>query len=110
MAQEGLNNVIKHAQARQVFLGVDRLEDGSWQLNIHDDGRGMEATDPGKAGSFGLLGMRERLRALGGRLQIDSAPGQGTAITAWVPASDPAVGASDGIEAPEAPAPGDGAA
>lgn len=110
VAQEGLNNVIKHAQARQVFLGVDRLEDGSWQLNIHDDGRGMEATDPGKAGSFGLLGMRERLRALGGRLQIDSAPGQGTAITAWVPASDPAVGASDGIEAPEAPAPGDGAA
>jgi signal transduction histidine kinase len=58
------------------------------RLTVEDDGRGFASEDTAEghaAGRFGLLGMRERARLLGGSLQIESAPGAGTRITAEVP-------------------------
>ena len=84
VAQEALNNVIKHAGAHQVRIHLGRTPEGGWQLRIADDGRGLGARDRDKPASFGLRGMAERVRALGGELQVDSEPGQGVVITAWL--------------------------
>jgi signal transduction histidine kinase len=55
-------------------------------LAVHDDGVGFDAASPGKGRSLGLASMRERVRLANGTLDIETAPGQGTAIIAWVPA------------------------
>lgn len=83
IAQEALQNAVRHAAAARVMLRLEALP-GRIRLTVEDDGRGFpieEAAD----GRFGLLGMRERARLLGGSLQIESAPGAGTRITAEVP-------------------------
>ena len=83
IAQEALNNTAKHAGARsiKVTLGV---ENGEAMLTIADDGRGF---DPGnvRRGRWGMSTMRERAEAAGGRLAVDSTPGQGTTVRASVP-------------------------
>jgi signal transduction histidine kinase len=78
IAQEALNNVIKHAHATQVTL---RLSAGPHQveMEIHDNGHGIVDLDA-MHGGVGLSSMRERARALGGELSIASAAGQGTSI------------------------------
>jgi PAS domain S-box-containing protein len=84
VAQEALNNVVRHARARSASI-VLRAMDGGLLLAVRDDGTGF---DPGRAGrgrSLGLAGMRERLRVVNGTIDIESAPGHGTAIVAWVP-------------------------
>jgi signal transduction histidine kinase len=82
IVQEALTNVVKHAQARRVSILLTRTS-GSVKAVIEDDGRGI-GNDP-TSGGFGLVGMRERLSLLGGRLEIESAPGSGTTIAAEVP-------------------------
>lgn len=84
IAQEALNNIAKHAQARSVLLRlVER--DGRLQLQIVDDGVGF---DPAlRPSGSGLSGMRERLRLFEGALEVHSAPGHGTRIRAVVPRS-----------------------
>jgi signal transduction histidine kinase len=77
IAQEVLTNVSRHAAARSVKLVV-RGQGSELLIEIRDDGRGMLV--PAQANSFGLLGMQERARALGGTLTIDSALGAGTCI------------------------------
>jgi len=89
VAQEALNNVVKHAGARQVQLSLRQATSGWLQLRIHDDGRGMDTGDRRPPHSFGLLGMRERVRAVGGSLQVDSVPGVGTTIVVTVVAEAP---------------------
>jgi signal transduction histidine kinase len=88
IAQEALNNVGKHATPSSVHVTLEP-DDGSLVLTIEDDGRGFDPsgspTDRRKGG-FGLIGMRERARLLGGQLEVDSAPGQGTQIVVRVPA------------------------
>ena len=86
LAQEGITNALKHARPGQIVLRLSFAE-RAVTLVISDDGAGFDpATANGpKDGHFGLQGMRERLKRLGGRLQITSAPGQGTVITATVP-------------------------
>lgn len=82
--QEATTNVLKHAGARAVAVGITAAESGAeWVLRVEDDGVGFEpaATTPG----FGLLGLRERLRARGGTLRIDSTPGGGTRLVASLP-------------------------
>ena len=83
IAQEALNNTAKHAAARsiKVTLGV---ENGEVMLTIADDGRGF---DPGsvRRGRWGMSTMRERAEAAGGRLAVESTPGQGTKVRASVP-------------------------
>ena len=85
IVQHAVTNVLRHAQARTVELGLDfglrRL-----RISIRDDGRGF-VPDPAttRASHFGLLGMRERARAINARLRIRSAPGRGTTVSLLVP-------------------------
>ena len=88
VAQEALNNVVKHAQANAVELQLDTADDGRLRLRIADDGQGFGADERRKPESFGLLGMHERVRALGGTLRVDSRPGEGTAVEVELPAPD----------------------
>ncbi|MEI7611756.1 MAG: response regulator [Betaproteobacteria bacterium] len=82
IVQESLNNVLRHAAADQ--LSVDIEENGQQILvRIEDDGQGFK-TLIGKK-TFGLLGMRERVKMLGGTLEVISQPGQGTKIDARFP-------------------------
>jgi signal transduction histidine kinase len=83
IAQEALTNVAKHADAEHVSLIVTR-RDGSVTVVVEDDGRGFGAVG-GEAGGLGLVGMKERIGLLGGRLAIESTEGSGTTIVAEVP-------------------------
>lgn len=85
VAQEALNNVAKHAGARRVELRVDMPEDGGWQLEVSDDGRGMQPSDRLKPMSLGLRGMAERVRALGGTLSVRGVTGRGVSLVAAIP-------------------------
>ena len=80
-AQEALTNVARHARASRVGLTLSYMEDVV-TLDVRDDGVGF---DPGHNG-YGLTGMRQRVTGVGGRLAVESAPGEGTAISAIVPA------------------------
>jgi signal transduction histidine kinase len=82
VAQEALANVGKHAGASVVGLTLSYL-DGVLLLDVRDDGTGFDP-DAGSAG-FGLTGMRDRLARIGGRLELETAPGEGTALNAAVP-------------------------
>jgi PAS domain S-box-containing protein len=84
VAQEAINNTIKYANANEVSLLLF-FDSGVVSLTIHDDGEGFVPGGRPRGGGFGLIGMRERLQALRGSLTIESAPGQGTKITAVVP-------------------------
>jgi signal transduction histidine kinase len=84
VAQEALNNVVRHARAKTAGVTL-RQVDGGLLLAIRDDGVGFDAEEPRNRGSLGLVSMRERLRLVNGTLDIDSTPGQGTVIVAWVP-------------------------
>ena len=82
VTQEALANAARHSAARRVE--VDLREDGDGVvLRVRDDGRGF---DPARTEGFGLLGMRERAELVGGRVRVDSRPGEGTRITVTVPA------------------------
>ncbi|MFL6237419.1 MAG: histidine kinase [Thermoanaerobaculia bacterium] len=83
IAQEALQNALHHADATRAVLRLE-APPGRVRLTVQDDGRGFV---PGEnAGSrFGLIGMRERARLLGGGFLIESSPGAGTRITADIP-------------------------
>jgi signal transduction histidine kinase len=83
IAQEALTNVAKHADAKHVSVVVSRRV-GSVSVVVEDDGRGFGATGSDSSG-LGLVGMKERVGLLGGRLAIESTEGSGTAIVAEVP-------------------------
>lgn len=83
IVQEAPANVAKHARAKCVSINVWEGE-GRVRIAVTDDGLGFEKADPGDG--FGLIGMRERVDLVGGRLTVESAPGQGTAIRADFPA------------------------
>jgi PAS domain S-box-containing protein len=86
VVQESLNNVRKHAAASHVAIRFELTRDGTHcRLSIHDDGRGMRPEDGDKPDSFGLMGMRERVRAVGGTLRVDASSGAGTLVEAVVP-------------------------
>jgi PAS domain S-box-containing protein len=80
VTQEALNNVIKHAGARHVRLTLAHAPGGRVRLRIHDDGRGLTPQQARKPHSFGLVGMDERVRAIGGRLTVTGQPGAGTVV------------------------------
>ena len=82
IAQEALNNVAKHARARHIDASLTS-SDGDLTLSISDDGVGVEiASDgaPRAGGGFGMVTMRERARAIGGRLQVRRRPEGGTSV------------------------------
>jgi len=89
VAQKALTNVRKHAHASDVEVAL-RLRGQTLTLSVRDNGRGFSPRTRGSDGidqtqCHGLVGMRERAKLLGGRLQVSSAPGQGTRILARVP-------------------------
>jgi signal transduction histidine kinase len=90
VVQEGLTNIVKHAQpASAVSVVIERV-DGMLRLTIEDDGGGFNAATSNEAvaernGGLGLAGMRERLALIGGTLEIESSIGAGTAIFARIP-------------------------
>lgn len=82
--QELLVNVVKHARARNVRL-VKRCEDGRLIIEVDDDGVGYDPTQAAAGAGFGLFNIRERLRHLGGTIEVRTAPGAGTRATLCVP-------------------------
>jgi signal transduction histidine kinase len=85
VAQEALNNVARHAGARAASVTLREMDDGLL-LAVRDDGVGFDPENPRKGMRLGLVGMRERVRLVQGTLDVESAPGRGTTIVAWVPA------------------------
>ncbi len=94
IVQESIHNVLRHAAARRVTVSV-RSDPERLLLSVRDDGRGFDvaaALDRAATGGhLGLLGMRERLEAMGGSFEIDSVPGRGTEIRARLPLESPKV-------------------
>jgi signal transduction histidine kinase len=92
IVQEGLNNVMKHAQATQVIVEIKR-DSQAISVSIFDDGCGFDTSGPQTEkfipAGFGLTGMSERAKAIGGWLELRSARGTGTRITLSVPLSKP---------------------
>ena len=86
IVQEALTNASKHGDARRAVVEISE-RDATVQLSVRDDGSGFdpEANTDG----FGLLGMRERVELLGGRLRLDSAPGNGTSVYVSIPTQRP---------------------
>jgi signal transduction histidine kinase len=83
VVQEALTNVVKHAGAESVSIVLARRDAGVGAV-VEDDGRGFDA-DEVRDDALGLVGMRERLALLGGTLTVESTPGAGTALVAYVP-------------------------
>jgi signal transduction histidine kinase len=84
IAQEAITNVVKHAGASTVEVALG-ARDGGVHVTVRDDGCGV--TSAPSARSFGLAAMRERAESAGGWWRIDSAPGAGTSVEFWLPAS-----------------------
>ncbi|HNY03252.1 MAG TPA: histidine kinase [Bacteroidales bacterium] len=84
LMQEALNNIVKHAAAREVWVQLTRAPD-QLSLVIRDDGRGFRPDQAGKEGGNGIHNMRERAGLLRGSLDIVSGNGQGTIITLNIP-------------------------
>lgn len=101
MVQEALTNIARHSGATEAQVEILR-EAPHCLIRIADNGRGVpHGARPGR-NSFGLLGMRERAARLGGKIEVDTAPGQGFALRITLPLTV--------VEAPEAVAPDSGAA
>jgi signal transduction histidine kinase len=84
IAQEALANVRKHANARAVTVTVNEEGEGL-KLSVCDDGRGFDAGRGDVPGHLGLTMMKERAAVAGGWCRVESAPGAGTTVAAWVP-------------------------
>jgi signal transduction histidine kinase len=94
VAQESLSNVAKHAQASRVDVSIQEMQDCIC-MKISDDGKSFQVQRALQARGnkrLGLLGMRERLEMVGGRFDVESAPGKGTTITAMFPIDKAAPG------------------
>jgi signal transduction histidine kinase len=90
VAKEALENCERHARAGRVLVRLEPQGAGA-RLTIEDDGSGF---DPGRIAPdhFGIAGMRERMRELGGDLRVESLPGHGTRVTGTLPAEAVAMG------------------
>jgi signal transduction histidine kinase len=78
---EGLTNTLKHAGDAEIEVGLDATED-VLRVTVTDTGRGFDRPIDGT----GLLGLRDRVAAVGGSLEVDSRPGTGTTLRALLPA------------------------
>jgi len=84
IAQEGLTNIVKHAHSHHLSIRL-RYDENAVHLELEDDGIGFDPESAKQNGGLGLRGMEERVRQLGGQLQIASAPGQGTRVQVTIP-------------------------
>jgi two-component system NarL family sensor kinase len=83
IAQEALTNVARHSGARRVTLRLVTTPDQA-RLSVEDDGRGFDPAQV-SAGRYGLVGLNERARLLGGTLRLESSPGAGTRVEVVIP-------------------------
>ncbi len=94
IVQECLTNVIRHSRASRVTIAVSR-DAGTGagdvlRVRVQDNGKGLEGADASAGKRFGLMGMRERVQAFGGSLDISSGgPGQGVIVEAMIPVKQP---------------------
>ena len=86
IAQEAIANARKHASATRIEVSIADVDEGV-RLTVTDDGRGFEVgvIDSPEPGHIGLPTMIERAQLAGGRCQVESQPGHGTSVSAWVP-------------------------
>lgn len=84
IAQEAFTNIVRHAEATRVTVSLQQ-RDGMLELDVTDNGLGFDVSATGKTRSLGLVGTRERARALGGLCGVRSAPGVGTTVYAHIP-------------------------
>ena len=93
--QECLTNVARHAEARRIEVSLRRCITGTGtdqlEMFVDDNGRGVDPAIP-RTG-LGLIGLRERVEALGGRFEITGAPGSGTRVSAAIPLAAEQTGA-----------------
>lgn len=82
--QEALTNIIRHAEATEVRVSL-REEKNRLTFIVKDNGMGIAETDISKPGSFGLIGMRERVISLGGHFEIKGKKKEGTTVTVEIP-------------------------
>ncbi len=82
--QETLTNVVRHAQASEVFVTLARKSDGL-ELVVEDDGIGMNLQRKEKRWTLGIMGIKERARFWDGKVTITSVPGEGTRVQVWIP-------------------------
>lgn len=108
IAQEAIGNVRKHARTDHVSIALGQRR-GGFFVRVSDHGVGFGVADvPVSApGHLGLTSMRERAELAGGTCQVQSLPGSGTAVEAWVPANAGATGRGDSLIAPAPPLPAD---
>jgi signal transduction histidine kinase len=96
--QESLNNIVRHANATRVTVEL-RLDGGWLTLTVRDNGCGLAPGGRNKYGSFGLVGIEERIVILGGTCAVYSEPGGGTTVTVSAPATSAQAGALDAAAA-----------
>lgn len=88
IAQEGINNVLRHSQAKSVRITINE-DDNGINLQIEDDGRGFDLIQTSEQAlrlqRLGLLGIQERADLVGGKVEVDSLPGQGTSLKVSLP-------------------------
>lgn len=89
-AQESLANVARHAHASRVVLTLSYMDDGV-RLDVRDDGVGFDPTAAGNGG-YGLTAMGQRVGSVAGSVEIESEPGEGTAVSVSVPAIERTAG------------------
>jgi PAS domain S-box-containing protein len=82
--QEALTNVARHAEAQQIEIQLTATPEGL-MLQVHDDGRGIQASEIAGLHSLGVLGMRERAQRLGGTFDVQGVPDDGTIVTVSIP-------------------------
>ena len=87
IAQEAINNSVKHARARRIMIDL-HFDTDALQLRVRDDGCGFDPQNQNGDGHFGLIGMRERAQEIGGELRILSETESGTEIIVNVPLSN----------------------
>jgi signal transduction histidine kinase/ligand-binding sensor domain-containing protein len=89
VVQEAVNNALRHAGAGRIRVELARDDDDGLRVRVTDDGRGFELDEIRRrihhGDHLGLLGMEERIQALGGRLEVDAAPRRGCRVEAWIP-------------------------
>jgi signal transduction histidine kinase len=95
IVREALNNVIRHAHAQRVEVGIAFAEQ-EIQLKVTDDGIGFVPVSADESSGLGLRGMRERVQRIGGTLEISSGNGKGTRVTVQVPYAQTADATSTG--------------
>lgn len=89
--QEALNNVARHSEASEVWIDFE-FDDQQVRLKIRDNGKGFKVPKQwlqlAREGHLGMVGMHERVEAAGGKVEINSAPGQGTLLEVTIPRSN----------------------